>query len=45
VALHLHHPPASRAALPRNQAEFEATLRARRTWCERGLDAHLDRRH
>lgn len=45
VALHLHHAPASRAALARNLAEYEHTLRTRRTWCDRGLDAHLDRRH
>jgi glycosyltransferase involved in cell wall biosynthesis len=41
VAIHLHHAPASRAALPKNLAVLEETLRARRTWCERGLDSHL----
>jgi glycosyltransferase involved in cell wall biosynthesis len=41
IAVHLHHPPASRAALPANQEVFSETLRERRTWCERGLDAHL----
>jgi hypothetical protein len=41
VAVHLHHPPASRAALPANLAVLETTLRERRTWCEHGLDAHL----
>jgi glycosyltransferase involved in cell wall biosynthesis len=41
VAIHLHHPPAARDALPANLQVFEETLRERRTWCERGLDAHL----
>jgi glycosyltransferase involved in cell wall biosynthesis len=41
VAVHLHHPPASRAALPHNLALLEETRRTRRTWCDRGLDAHL----
>ncbi len=41
VAVHLHHPPASRATLPANLAVFQDTLRERRTWCERGLDSHL----
>jgi glycosyltransferase involved in cell wall biosynthesis len=41
AAVHLHHPPASRDALPANVAVLEDTLRERRTWCERGLDTHL----
>jgi glycosyltransferase involved in cell wall biosynthesis len=41
IAVHLHHPPASRAALPANLAVLETTLRERRTWCEHGLDTHL----
>jgi hypothetical protein len=41
AAVHLHHPPASRDALPGNVAVLEDTLRERRTWCERGLDTHL----
>jgi glycosyltransferase involved in cell wall biosynthesis len=41
VAVHLHHPPAARDALPANLRIFEETLRERRNWCERGLDAHL----
>ncbi len=41
VAIHLHHPPASRAELPGNLAILADTLRKRRTWCERGLDHHL----
>jgi hypothetical protein len=41
VAIHLHHPPAARDALPANVAVFHDTLRERRTWCERGLDGHL----
>jgi glycosyltransferase involved in cell wall biosynthesis len=40
IAVHLHHPPASRSALPANVAVLQDTLRERRTWCERGLDAH-----
>jgi glycosyltransferase involved in cell wall biosynthesis len=41
VALHLHHAPASRAALPGNLAVLDETLRSGRTWCIRGLDSHL----
>ncbi len=41
AAIHLHHPPASRVTLAANLAVLEDTLRARRTWCERGLDSHL----
>jgi glycosyltransferase involved in cell wall biosynthesis len=41
IACHLHHPPASRAALARNLAVLADTLARRKTWCERGLDAHL----
>jgi glycosyltransferase involved in cell wall biosynthesis len=41
VAVHLHHPPASRATLPANREVLSETLRLRRAWCERGLDAHL----
>jgi glycosyltransferase involved in cell wall biosynthesis len=41
VAWHLHHAPASRAALPANLAVLDATRRERRTRCDRGLDAHL----
>lgn len=41
VAIHLHHPPASRATLAANAAVLQDTLRERRAWCERGLDAHL----
>jgi hypothetical protein len=40
IATHLHHPPASRAALPANLARLEATRRERRVRCERGLDSH-----
>jgi glycosyltransferase involved in cell wall biosynthesis len=43
VAIHLHHPPASRGALPGNLAVLQDTLHHHRTWCERGLDAHLTR--
>lgn len=41
IAVHLHHPPAARDALPANREVLSRTLRDRRTWCERGLDAHL----
>ena len=40
IACHLHHAPASRAALPANLAALDRTRRERRVWCERGLDAH-----
>ena len=43
IACHLHHPPASRAALPANLALLAATRRARIIRCEHGLDAHLAR--
>jgi glycosyltransferase involved in cell wall biosynthesis len=41
IALHLHHAPASRAALPANLALLDATRRERRIRCDRGLDAHF----
>jgi glycosyltransferase involved in cell wall biosynthesis len=41
IAIHLHHPPASRAALPANLAVLADTVQHRRTWCDRGVDAHL----
>jgi len=41
IAVHLHHPAASRAALPANLAALEATRRGRMIRCEHGLDAHL----
>jgi glycosyltransferase involved in cell wall biosynthesis len=41
VAVHLHHPPASRAALPGNLQVLDETIRERRTWCDRGVDSHL----
>ena len=41
IAVHLDHPPAARDALPANQQVLAETLRERRTWCDRGLDAHL----
>jgi glycosyltransferase involved in cell wall biosynthesis len=41
IAVHLHHPPASRAALPANVARLAATRRERKTRCERGLDSHI----
>jgi glycosyltransferase involved in cell wall biosynthesis len=44
IAIHLHHPEASRAALPANLAVFEATRREHKVRCERGLDAHFLRR-
>jgi glycosyltransferase involved in cell wall biosynthesis len=44
VAVHLHHPAASRAALPANLAVLEATRREHKLRCELGLDAHFRRR-
>jgi glycosyltransferase involved in cell wall biosynthesis len=41
IACHLHHAPASRAALPANLAALERTRREHRVRCERGLDAHF----
>ncbi len=41
IAIHLHHPPASRAALPANLAVLADTRRERRARCERGLSSHL----
>jgi glycosyltransferase involved in cell wall biosynthesis len=41
IACHLHHAPASRAALPANLAVLATTRRERKVRCERGLDAHL----
>jgi glycosyltransferase involved in cell wall biosynthesis len=41
IAVHLHHPAASRATLPANQAVLDATRRERKIRCEHGLDAHL----
>jgi glycosyltransferase involved in cell wall biosynthesis len=41
IACHLHHAPASRTALPANQALLEATVSGRLVRCERGLDAHF----
>jgi hypothetical protein len=41
IACHLHHPPASRAALPANLALLAATVSDRLARCERGLDAHF----
>jgi glycosyltransferase involved in cell wall biosynthesis len=41
IAVHLHHPPASRAALPANLAILQRTVEERSVHCARGLDAHL----
>ena len=41
VAVHLHHPPASRAALPGNQHVLHETIRARKTRCDHGVEGHL----
>lgn len=41
IACHLHHAPASRAALPRNLALLADTQRERRVRCDLGLDAHF----
>jgi glycosyltransferase involved in cell wall biosynthesis len=44
IACHLHHAPASRAALPANLAALDRTRREHRVRCERGLDAHIGSR-
>lgn len=41
IACHLHHPPASRTALPANLAILAATRATRRIRAERGADFHL----
>lgn len=41
IACHLHHPAASREAVPANFAILEATRRAKTIRCEHGLDSHL----
>jgi glycosyltransferase involved in cell wall biosynthesis len=41
IACHLHHAPASRAALPRNLAVLADTQHGRRVRCDLGLDAHF----
>jgi len=41
IACHLHHPPASRTALPANLAILAATRATRRVRAEHGLDGHL----
>jgi len=41
IACHLHHPPASRAALEANLAILAATRATRRVRAERGVDTHL----
>lgn len=38
VAWHLHHGSPNQDALARNHAEFERTVRERKTRCERGID-------
>jgi glycosyltransferase involved in cell wall biosynthesis len=40
IAVHLHHPPAARDAVPALRARLAATMRERRVRCERGLDGH-----
>lgn len=40
IACHLHHPPASREALPANLAILAATRDTRRVRAEHGLDSH-----
>lgn len=41
IACHLHHPPAPRDRRALNESLLAATLAARATRCERGVDAHL----
>jgi glycosyltransferase involved in cell wall biosynthesis len=40
IAVHLHHPAASRAHLPANLAVLETTRRERLSRCTHGLDSH-----
>jgi glycosyltransferase involved in cell wall biosynthesis len=40
IAVHLHHPAASRDALPANLARLEQTRRLRRVRSDKGLDSH-----
>lgn len=40
IATHLHHPAASRDALPANLARLAVTRRERRIRCAHGLDSH-----
>lgn len=42
LGCHLHHPPRSRIKLPANDSLLASTIAARATYCERGLDAHLN---
>ena len=41
IACHLHHPPAARDRRALNESLLAATLAARATRCERGVDGHL----
>ncbi len=41
IACHLHHPPAARDRRALNESLLAATLAARTTRCERGVDGHL----
>ena len=41
IACHLHHPPAARDRRAFNESLLAATLAARMTRCERGVDGHL----
>jgi glycosyltransferase involved in cell wall biosynthesis len=43
IAFHLHHAPASRAALPANLARLAEARHEHRVRCDRGLDAHFGR--
>jgi glycosyltransferase involved in cell wall biosynthesis len=40
ITCHLHHPAASRVALPANQVVLQTTRRERKIRCEHGLDRH-----
>ncbi|MCM2310505.1 MAG: glycosyltransferase family 2 protein [Steroidobacteraceae bacterium] len=40
IAWHLEHPPAPRNHAATNRARWQATVRARRTRCEAGIDGH-----
>ncbi len=41
IAVHLQHPPAARDGVDANIAILDATRKARRIRCERGVDSHM----
>ena len=41
IAFHLYHPECTKAAVPRNAALLEESIRDKRVWCESGINRHL----